>query len=95
MVQETPIVNPQKLLERIVGQSHAGRGKRARDQRRSALSHHPADLFLLKPRGAASSEELAGGVGEVAAGVHQGAVQIEDDQAKPVNDQLSTLTDQR
>jgi hypothetical protein len=82
MVEETLMVEHEVAIERIGGRLGVARLEGARHEGRRTVSDHPPDAVLGQPRGAARFEQRVGGVGDVASGVDQRAVQVKDDETK-------------
>ena len=82
MVQQPLIVEREKPLERVGRPLEAARLEHARDERRRAVPDHAADVLLGERPAAARLEQGVRRVREIAPGIDQRAVEIEDDETE-------------
>jgi hypothetical protein len=79
--QKPAVVDREKASEGI-GRRHAAcRLERARDQSRRAVADHPSDGILWQWRTAVFREQRISRLREIASGIHECAVEIENDEA--------------
>ena len=80
-LQKPAVVDLEKASERI-GRRHAAcRLERARDQGRGAVADHPSDGILWQRGTAVFREQRIRRLREIASGIHECAVEIENDKA--------------
>ena len=80
VVQETGVVNLEEPSHRLDCWRQVRRGQRALDQERRALANHPHHRLLRQRLAPSLHDELVGRLGQVAAGVDERAVQVENNE---------------
>ena len=83
VAQEPAVVDRQKAIEGVGRPLDAGGGKRASDERRRAVADHPSDCLFAQRLRAACHQRGIRRLGDVLAGIDEGAVEVEDDQTEP------------
>ena len=81
VIEQPAVVDVQKSAYRLRIFRDAGRGERTPDEDLRARADHRPHLVDRQRRRAQLAEQLVDGVGEIARGVDQRAVEIEGDQA--------------